>query len=172
MRQTILTLLLAVVSPMILSAHEFYISITNIQYHPVTEKLSVRLKIFVNDLEESIYQEKGVRVGLWKNNPIANAESYVAAYVNSKFSISVNGKPIPLNIISQNVESAEIVEDHIFICQLEAENVPKIKTIKVHNSLLTEAFDSQTNIVNIRANGSKTIINLNKIIPEEEVIYD
>jgi len=158
--------------PALLHAHEFYISITTIHHQEATEKLSIRVKIFVNDLEESIFQEQGIRLGLWKNVPIENAQAYVADYVCSRLSISINGTPIPLQFQQQRVESAEVVEDHVIVCQLATDKVPDINQIKVYNTLLTETFDAQTNIVNIRANDSRKTINLDKRLPEDEIIYD
>ncbi len=151
--------------------HEFYISITTIQHDEENDKLTIRVKIFVNDLEESIFQERGVRLGLWKNRPIANAQSYVERYITSKLSITVNDSPVRLKFITQKVESAEIVEDHVIICELEVQDVAKISRIKVRNRVLVDAFDSQANIVNIYANGTRKTINLDKKLPEEQIVY-
>lgn len=167
-----MTLLLVVLFPAGLFAHQFYISITTIQHHPGTDKLTVQIKIFVNDLEESIFQERGIRLGLWQNKPIENAQSYVEEYVASNLSILINGTPIPLKFLNQQVKSADVIEDHVIICQLEANKVSEITTIKVHNSLLTEAFDSQTNIVNIHVNDTRKTINLDKRLPEEKITYN
>ena len=154
-----------------LNAHQFYISITNIQHDPEAEKLRIKVKIFVNDLEESIYQDKGIRIGLWKNEPIENAQSYVEEYLSENLSLAINGEAISMSFLSQKVESADVIEDHVIICQLEAYDVGRIKTISVRNSLLTEAFDTQANIVNIRANDTRKTINLDKRLPEDQITY-
>ena len=166
------TLFLIGFFPATLCAHEFYISITTIKHHKEEEKLSIRVKIFVNDFEESIFQEKGVRLGLWKNKPIDNVQSYVEDYICSKFSISINDTPIPLDFKSLKVESAEILEDHVIICELEGYNVPNITKISVHNSFLIDSFDSQANIVTINANDTRKTINLNKRLSEDLVKYN
>ena len=155
-----------------LSAHQFYISITYIQRNPDSERLTVKLKVFLNDLEESIFQEENVRIGLWKNNPIKGAETYVERYVLSRLAISVNRNPVQLRFTGLTIEPAEVLEDNVIICTLEAEKVPEIATIKVHNSILTESIESQTNIVNVRANGTRKVINLDRILPEDEVSFN
>ncbi|MEM9361697.1 MAG: DUF6702 family protein [Bacteroidota bacterium] len=171
-KKVALTLFLIGFFPVFLNAHEFYISITTIKHHQEAEKLSIRVKIFVNDFEESIFQEKGIRLGLWKNTPIANAQSYVEDYICSRFSISINETPIPLDFISLKVESAEILEDHVIICELEGYNVSEIMKIKVHNSFLIDNFDSQANIVTINANDTRKTINLDKRLSEDQIRYD
>ena len=134
-KKVVLMLLLLGLFPVVLSAHEFYISITTIQHHPEAQKLSIRVKIFVNDLEESIFREQGVRLGLWKNIPIDSAESYVEDYICSRLSISINDTQVPLEFKNQKVESAEILEDHVIICQLEAYHISEISTIKTSQQL-------------------------------------
>ncbi|MEM9075800.1 MAG: DUF6702 family protein [Bacteroidota bacterium] len=170
-KKVALALFLVGFVPVVSSAHEFYLSITTIQHVAEEEKLSIRIKIFVNDLEESIFQEQGVRLGLWKNTPIDNAQSYVEDYICSRLSISINNTPIPLEFNSLKVESAEILEDHVILCQLEAYNVSEIISIKIQNSFLIESFDSQANIVNINANNTRKTINLDKRLSEDQIIY-
>ncbi|MEM8507918.1 MAG: DUF6702 family protein [Bacteroidota bacterium] len=170
-KKIVLTLLLVGVFPAILNAHQFYISITSIQHQPETQKLSIRVKLFVNDLEASIFQEQGIRIGLWANTPVKNAASYVEHYILSKLFISINDAPATLKFIRQTVEPAEVLEDNVLVCHLEAYNVPQINTVKVRNSLLTETIDAQINIVNIRANGTKKVINLDRKLPEDQVAF-
>ena len=170
-KRVALTLWFVGVFPAILNAHQFYISITTIQHHADSEKLTITVKLFVNDLEESIYQEKGVRIGLWQNQPIVNAQSYVEQYIASKFAISINDKLVPLKFISQRLERADIIEDHVIICQLEANHISEITTVKVRNSLLIETIDSQANIVNILANDTRKAINLDRRIQEDQITY-
>ena len=164
-------LMLLAALPAVMEAHQFYISITFIQHDPETEKLNVRVKLFINDLEESIYQDRGIRIGIWANKPIEDAASYVEDYVTSRLLISVDDAPVALNFVSQKIEPAEVLEDNVMICQLEAAGVSEIASIKVRNSLLFEAIDSQINIVNIRANNARKVINLDKQLQEDQVDY-
>ncbi|MEO0571423.1 MAG: DUF6702 family protein [Bacteroidota bacterium] len=171
-KKFVLALLWVCVFPNMLNAHQFYISITSVRHHAETQKLTVRIKVFVNDLEEAIFQEQGIRIGLWTNTPVENVESYLERYIFSKLFISVDDARVPLKFVNQMVEPTEVLEDHVLVCKLEAYNIPKITTIKIHNSLLTESIDSQINIVNIRANGTKKVINLDGKIPEDQIAFD
>ena len=133
--------------------------------------MNVRIKVFVNDLEESIFQEEKVRIGLWKNNPIEDAQAYVERYVLSRMKIIVNNTAVPLEFVEYTVEPAEVLEDNVLICYLESNRVPEIASIKVHNSMLTETIESQTNIINLRINDTRKVINLDRILPEDEVTF-
>lgn len=166
-----LTLFLFTVFPDQLSAHELYLSITTIQHQWDDQKLSIQVRLFVNDLEESILQQKGVQLGLWKNTPIDNAQDYVEEYICSRLVIYINELPVPLDFIRLQIESAEIVEDHVIICELKAYGISEISSIRISNSLLIETIDDQVNIVNILAKENRKTINLNKRIQDETVVF-
>ena len=166
-----LTLLLVAVFPAQLSAHELYLSITTIQHQRDDQKLSIQVRLFVNDLEESILQQKGVQLGLWKNTPIDNAQDYVEEYICSRLLIYINELPVPLDFIGLQIENAEIVENHVIICELEAYGISEIISIRISNSLLIETIDDQVNITNILANKSRKTINLSKRIQEEHIVF-
>ena len=166
-----LTLFLFTVFPDQLSAHELYLSITTIQHQWDDQKLSIQVRLFVNDLEESILQQKGVQLGLWKNTPIDNAQNYVEEYICSRLVIYINELPVPLDFIGLQIESADIVEDHVIICELKAYGISEISSIRISNSLLIETIDDQVNIVNILAKENRKTINLNKRIQDETVVF-
>ena len=165
------TILLVGVFPVFVMAHEFFISITSIQHQPKSQKLSVRVKLYINALETSILADQGVRLNLRTDRPLGNAQTYVEAYMLSRLAIAINDKPVILTFINQQVELSDAIDDSVLICQLEAYGVSEIDKIKVHNSILTEAFDSQTNIVHIRANKTRKAINLDQQLPEDYVTY-
>jgi hypothetical protein len=147
-------------------------SYTSVKHNPENEELFIRIKLFVNDLEESLYEHQGLSSEFQKNSPIENKEHYVEKYIYSKLSISINEKPVNMRFIGQKLETDNLSEDSVIYCLLEACDITEIKTISIQNSLLTENFDSQANIVVISANGVRNTLNLDKRIPEGEIIYN
>ena len=168
---TLLILLSIIVLPHKKIAHEFYISHTSIKHNSKNQELFIRIKLFVNDLEESLSQNQNLTLGLWKNLSIENSEPYIEQYLQSKLSVSINNKPVEIQFIEKKMEADQFAEDNIITCELEACNVTKIRKIRIRNNLLTESFDSQVNIVEINANGNRRTLNLDKKLPEGEVIY-
>ena len=170
--KTVLILFLIIISSHDLKAHEFYMSYTSVKHNPENEELFIIIKLFVNDLEESLYEYQGLRSDFQKNSPIENKEQYIEKYIHSKLSILINEKPIDIQFIEQKLETANLSEDSVIFCELEACNVSEIKTISIQNSLLTENFDSQANIVVISANGVRNTLNLDNRIPEVKINYN
>tara|TARA_S200000501_G_C20749914_1_gene711170 strand:+ start:60 stop:593 length:534 start_codon:yes stop_codon:yes gene_type:complete len=170
--KTLLVLLSIILLSSGLRAHDFYLSVTTLKHNVKNEKLAIQIKLFVNDLEESIFQEQGVNLGLWENSPIENAERYVEKYIYSKLFISINNNPVEIEFIEQKMKTTEVTEDNVIFCELEVCNVSEIFSIGVQNKLLTESFDSQANIVVISANGIRNTINLDKKIYQDKIIYE
>tara|TARA_Y100000996_G_C22345133_1_gene570346 strand:- start:94 stop:627 length:534 start_codon:yes stop_codon:yes gene_type:complete len=170
--KTLLILLSIILLSSDLKAHDFYLSVTTVKHNVKNEKLAIQIKLFVNDLEESIFHEQGVSLGLWENSPIENAERYVEKYIYSNLFISINNNPVEIEFVEQKIKTTEIMEDNVIFCVLEVCNVSEILSIGVQNKLLTESFDSQANIVVISANGTRNTLNLDKKIFQERIIYE
>jgi hypothetical protein len=152
--------------------HDFYVSVTSIRHNAEKQNLSIRIKLFANDLEKTFVDENGFGLGILKKSPNKNAKQHIEKYIFSKLSIIVNEKLINMSFVEQKLENTERVEEDLIICKLEASNIPKIDSIKIKNQFLTASFDSQTNIVFIIANGMRKTLNLDRKISEGEISFN
>ena len=48
--------------------HDFYVSVTSIRHNAEKQNLSIRIKLFANDLEKSFVDQKGFGLGILKNH--------------------------------------------------------------------------------------------------------
>ena len=152
--------------------HDFYVSVTSIRHNEEKQNLSISIKLFANDLEQSFIDEKGFGLGILKKSLNENAKQHIEKYIFSKFSMIVNEKLINMIFVEQKFEKTERAEEDLIICKLKAYNIPKIDSIKIKNQFLTESFDSQTNIVFIIANGMRKTLNLDRKISEGEISFN
>lgn len=137
-------ILLLLVSAQVLSAHKFYVSLTQINYNSKTKSIEVTLKLFTDDLELSTtnFSKKTVK--------IINAEDSdveIANYIKDKFSISINNKVQVLNYLGKEMEN------DVSWCYLEIKNVTDIQSIKINNRIFTEQFPDQKNLIHLNVNG-------------------
>ena len=89
--KTVLILFLIIISSHDLKAHEFYMSYTSVKHNPENEELFIRIKLFVNDLEESLYEYQGLSSDFQKNSPIENKEHYIEKLKTITLSLRLNG---------------------------------------------------------------------------------
>ena len=165
-------LLSSLIFPSEIVKHDFYVSITSIRHNLEKENLFIRIKLFASDIEQSFLHEKENVLGIRENSKNEKVKKNLEKYIFSKFSIKINGKPIDISLVKLVFETSERREEDLFICEFEAFDISNINSIKVSNSILTERFDSQTNIVFIIANGKRETLNLDRRISHGEITYD
>ena len=165
-------LLSSLIFPSEIVKHDFYVSITSIRHNLEKENLFIRIKLFASDIEQSFLHEKDIVLGIRENSKNEKVKKNLENYIFSKFSIKINGKSIDISSIKLIFETSKRIEEDLIICELEAFDISNINSIKVSNSILTERFDSQTNIVFIIANGKRETLNLDRRISHGEITYD
>ena len=130
----------------LVSAHPFFISLTEIRQNPNSKNLEVAQKIFWDDLEVALSKEAGATVDFLKPKDKAKLEGQVKAYLLKHTHVWVNGKLVPLTYVGYEVE-----EDAAwFYLESTATAVPK--TVEVQNTLLLRDFEGQQNIVHVYVN--------------------
>ena len=135
-----------------LQAHEYYVSISDIEYNTKTQSLEITLKLFTDDLELALQQTDSSAV-LSPEDSLSSQDSLIADYCLKSFSVNLNGNEAPYTYIGYEFE-----EDVTF-CYLEAENFDfnglVDANIAIENSLLIDILPSQVNLVHLRIGDQK-----------------
>jgi hypothetical protein len=131
------------------SAHDFYLSLTEINHNTENKSLEVSVKLFTDDLMLALENAGAPRMELGTESEPPAANEFIEAYLQSHLSLIVNGKSINYTYLGKEAEL-----DATW-CYLEVENVRKVKTLQVKNTIFLDEFESQTNMVNTFINGRK-----------------
>lgn len=130
-------------------AHEYYVSVTKIEY--VKEKKAVQIitQIFIDDFEKLLREryDESITLAMKEESDSENIEAYMKKYLQYKLNIKINSKDIAFRFIGK-----EYKEDIVF-CYLEIENVSEINSIEIKNEVLFDIFKDQQNIVRTKING-------------------
>lgn len=128
--------------------HPFHVSVCSIHYASEEKSLQITLKIFADDLEEAL-NKAPYRMDGEPYIDILNPEDpeiidvKVKQYIRKHFEITVNGEVVEPMFLGYELE------DLAMWCYLEVNDVKKVDTVKIRNSILTELFDDQINIVHV-----------------------
>jgi hypothetical protein len=95
--------------------------------------------------ENALRQRYDSTVVLNKNDESDQVEAYMKRYFNSKLKVWVNEQAVEFKFIGK-----EYKED-IAYCYLEIEDIASLQTIKVKNTVLFDVFETQQNIVRLKA---------------------
>ena len=134
------------------TTHEFHISKCMIDYAEDEKALQITLHIFLDDLEETI-RNTGVKekLNLCTEKEHADGDRYLLEYIEKFMSLQVNQKEAKYNYLGK-----EPSEDKLAAwCYLEIENVQQLDELQVKYAVLTELFDDQKNIVQIKGPNKK-----------------
>jgi hypothetical protein len=139
--------------------HPFYVSITQIDHNPATQSLEISIKIFREDLEFALEKQGDEKLFLGEEKEAIGADDRIREYLSARFSLEVNDSLKKWDFLGKEVE-----EDVVW-CYLEARKVPDVYEIRVTNSLLTETFSDQTNLVHVHISDKEKSLVLNRESP-------
>ncbi|OWY19895.1 peptidase E [Sphingobacteriales bacterium UPWRP_1] len=145
--------------------HSYYVSITQIEYNQYTQSVEISCKIFTDDLEAALEKATGEKMHLGTDRENPDASQYVRQYLKDRLQFELNGKPVQYNFVGK-----EISADATW-CYLEISGVRELKSLKVTSQLLTDVFETQSNIVHITTGKNKKSLLLSKVKASDTVTF-
>jgi hypothetical protein len=132
-----------------MTLHKFYVAIYQINYAPQKKMIQITTRIFSDDLNDALeYKyEKKTYIGTKKESP--EDVELLKKYLAEKFTLKVDGQLKPMNFLSKEIEN------NVLICYLNIKDISKVKNIEVQNSIITEIYPEQQNIIQSKLNGEK-----------------
>lgn len=145
--------------------HKFYVSVTQIDFVPNKKRVEITSRIFIDDLEKALEKKFKKKFYITSTKEIENSEILIQEYLKEKIKISINKK-------AQNIEYlAREVEGDVLIFYTKIAISKKINTFEIYNSLLTEVYADQQNIVHTNINSNKKSILLTNTELQEKIDY-
>ena len=124
-------------------AHKFYVSLTDIAYDQETKALQIISRLFTDDTDKLLRERYNEAVFLSAEEEHEQVDEYLERYLEEKFRISVNGIPREVNYLGKEYKTDKIV------LYLEVTNVEAVEEITVANTLLSDLFPEQKNVVKV-----------------------
>jgi len=143
--------------------HPFYVSVTQIDFKNKT--LQITLKVFVEDLEETLQSEGQPKLNLGEKNEINNSQKYLLTYLKNHFEIYVNNEKRKYEYVGKEVE-----DDAVWI-YLEIKEVKEISELGVMNSIIIDKYEGQTNLIHTNIDGQKKSLILNKARVSDKLTF-
>ena len=134
------------------NSHPFYVSICQIDFNEENQSLEVSVKTFVNDLLAALKKNGVPELFIGEERENKKTNEYIFEYLKSNLKIRVNDKAVNYSFIGREMET------DVLWSYLEIEGVSDLREIEVECSILTEVFDSQSNIIQV--NNGTSIRNL------------
>ncbi len=134
------------------SIHKFYTAIYKIEFNAPKKRIEITTRIFTDDLNAAIFKKYNYKSAIGSAKETSDDIDFLKKYLNEKVIIKVNGKIQNLRFLSKERD------ENVLICYFNSDNVSKIKTFEINNSVLTEIFQDQQNIVQLNISSKKQTI--------------
>lgn len=132
-----------------MTVHKFYVGIYQINHDAKKKMIQVTARIFVDDINDALEKKFHKKTFIGEKNESIEDENFLKKYLSEKFQLKVNGEKKSLLFLSKEMEN------NVLICYLSVRKISKIKTLEVENSIITEIYDEQQNIIQANFNGEK-----------------
>ncbi|TDN87187.1 hypothetical protein DET49_11346 [Salegentibacter sp. 24] len=125
-------------------AHEFYLSVTEIEYNKEEQSLQIITRVFIDDFQNVLNQRYGLDLQLSQEAEEGEIRENIAKYLEQKLRLKIPGQNLELNYLGKQYEADQLV------LYIEVENVAPFNQIEVTNEILTDLFDDQKNVVHVK----------------------
>lgn len=150
----------------IASLHPLHVSVTEIEMDDKDKRLEIMMRVFMDDLEVTLRNE-------YKNpdldilNPRGlTVDQMMESYLKKHFKIMLDTKSVVTKYLGHEQEG------DAFIFYVEVANVKKWKTINVQNSIITDTFDDQSNLVHVTVGEKVRSLRLTKNHPADNLVFE
>lgn len=127
--------------------HPLHISVTDIEYDPVEEELEIMIRVFTDDLEKAIRQQRNDATLDLIKPASGTTDALAKEYLDHHLAITIDNIKTSVEYLGHENEGDAL------IFYVLVSNVKKWKTIEVRNDLLMELFDDQSNLVHVTVAG-------------------
>ena len=141
---------------LVLFLHNFYVSVTHINYAAEQAELQITLKMFTDDLQVGVLENTGEKLLLINGTTHPKADSLIFSYLMYCNGYFLNGKSEAETVHYIGYEP----DNEAIWCYMEIKNVSKLNQIKVQSTLLLSVFQKQSNLIFVKAFGKEKGIHL------------
>lgn len=132
-------------------AHDFHISRCEINYETTSGDVQISAHIFIDDLEDAIKSTNKKQVNIGTSKEIADCDFMIESYIKNKLKISSGNKQLSYSILGK-----EVTTDKLAVwCHFEVLGIKNIKSLHLTNTILTEIYNDQKNIVDFTVDNKK-----------------
>ena len=146
--------------------HEFYVSISYMEYDSERKAIEVQKKIFFDDFEIALKKKNNLDKFDILKSKTELVDNYIEAYLKENVSFEVNDKVYDINYLGHEYINGTIN------CYYEVLKVKKIKNIIITDRSLFSSFDEQENLIYFEMMNKLSTIRLKNPNQKDEIIFN
>lgn len=146
--------------------HPLHISVTEITLDEKEGELEIMIRIFSDDLEQAIRTESKNPDLKFLGAGVTDADKLAWNYLKPRIRLTAGGEPLTLKYLGHEKD------EDVMIFYIQVQPVQKFETISVMNSIITELYDDQANIVNVTVGDQTKSLRLLRNNPSGKLSFE
>ena len=150
-------------------AHAFYVSVYSVNFDDSLQEVRVVCKVFTNDLEDAVKKKNSISHLSINAGSDQQTRDKIVNYILQKTKITLNNKLKILIFDHFSWEGSDITQTTL--CHFKIKDISSVKSFGINTDLLTELYDDQVNIVNVRVGDKRSALNLDKRVNQGKLEF-
>lgn len=146
--------------------HPLHISVTEITLDEKENELEIMMRVFTDDLEAAIRNEKNNPDLSLVNPPNTTLDKIVWDYLQTRFKITANGEQLNLKYLGHEKD------EDVIVFYVQVQPAKKFETISITNSIITELYDDQSNLINVTVGETTRSLRLMRNNPSGKLSFE
>ena len=148
-------------------AHKFYISIADMEYDSIKNRINVSLKLTAHDFEMVLERKFERKIVLEEVVDSSKEAGYIRQYLKVNFQLFSQEQQLEMSYLGYEVNNKDELYFYFFF-----KDVPDPTTIKIINKLLFSISDQQQNIVHYKYSGQTKSVTLISAKSEDRITFN
>jgi hypothetical protein len=153
-------------SSVLIFLHPLHISVTEITLDEKEKEFEIMLRIFTDDLESAIRNAKKDTDLNLLNPSNTTTDKLVWEYLQPRFKLIADGKIQTVKYLGHETD------EDVLIFYIQVQPVKKFTTIEITNSIITEFYDDQANLINMTVKDETKSLKLMRDNPSGKLSFD
>lgn len=153
-------------SSVLILLHPLHISVTEITLDEKEKELEIMLRIFTDDLELAIRNAKN-EPELNLIHPVnTTTDKLVWEYLQPRLKLIADGKVQTVKYLGHETD------EDVLVFYIQVQPVKKFRTITITNSIITEVYEDQANLINMTVSDETKSLRLMRNNPTGTLSFD
>ena len=150
--------------------HPLKLSLSQIEYSSESKTIQIDLRLFLMDVNEALtFDPESTELRFCEPDESPNANPLLMSYLNDFISFEANGQRIPIKLENKSIKGEGI--NTALQISFEYQQKEPLETLKIKNTVFTDLFFDQTNIIYVHINSDSTSLMLNKRTPSHTLTF-
>jgi hypothetical protein len=141
------------------------VAVTQMDLVPQKKRVEITSRIFIDDFEKALTKKFKQKPNITTSNELPEAEEWIKQYITEKIKVSINKKPQRIEYLAKEIEG------DVIIIYTKIAISKKINTFEIFNSLLTDVYSEQQNIVHVNINSNKNSFLFTNSDAQQKIVY-